>query len=261
MEIKRRYFCPDDWLHRVLDIALVGCGGTGGEVLDVLVRLDAAVQAMGHPGLRVMAIDPDFVEPHNCIRQRFLDPEDVGNPKSITLIHRANLTHGLTWDAELRRFEPGDADNVDLVIGATDSAAFRVALGEVARSSGRRCDRRQRLWLDFGNGATHGQCVIGHLAAPADIDWLPNVFDLYPALSTVRDDRSPSCSAIESLREQDLLVNSVLARMGMNLLWQLLTNGFIENHGCRIDVANLTASPLPIDPQSWAFFGYQQSAA
>lgn len=261
MSEPQRYLCPDDWLHRKLKVCLVGCGGTGGEVLDVLVRLHGGIQAMGHSGLRVTAIDPDFVEPHNCVRQRFHDPQDVGCAKSITLIHRANVFHGLDWHAERRYFEQDDAADYDLVIGATDSAAFRVALGQSAQSSERQDTKHQRLWLDFGNGATEGQCVLGHLAAPEDIDWLPNVFDLYPDLIIARDDDAPSCSAVEALREQDLLVNTVLARMGMNLIWQLLTNGFIANHGCRIDVSTLTSSPLQIDADAWRFFGYDRRAA
>ena len=35
------------WLERALDVWLVGCGGSGSEVLDGLARIDRALRALG----------------------------------------------------------------------------------------------------------------------------------------------------------------------------------------------------------------------
>ncbi len=256
-----RFHCPDQWIDRRLNVALVGAGGTGGEVFDSLTRLDAGIRALGHSGLTVTVYDADIVEPHNIGRQRF-SAADVGQYKALTLTHRANLFYGLDWKAVPRFFKPGkDTAGFDLVITCTDKARFRAQLGQRAakKRDNSRGSSTPRLWLDFGNGAKQGQCVLGHLdSTPATPFWLPNVFDLYPNLSdrTLDEDSAPRCSLADALAHQDLFVNTCLARMGMNLIWQLLTNGWIDRHGVRVDVGSLSATPMLVDRAAWAFFGW-----
>ena len=47
-------------VHRI-SIDLVGVGGSGCQMLSALARIDHALYAMGHPGLKVTAYDPDTV--------------------------------------------------------------------------------------------------------------------------------------------------------------------------------------------------------
>src|SRR5512136_1109406 len=53
-------------------VAVIGCGGLGGYVIEELARLGVG---------RITAIDPDVFEEHNLNRQLFSSPENLGKPK------------------------------------------------------------------------------------------------------------------------------------------------------------------------------------
>jgi len=256
------YFTPKSFNNKQLRIAVIGVGGTGGEVIDALTRLDFGVKAMGNEhGIHVTAFDADVVEPHNIGRQRF-SQSDVGQYKSLALIHRINMFYGTAWDAEPRFFEPIDENlsEYDLIIGCVDKAAFRVELGRLSQSDDGEND--SLLWLDMGNGQHSGQCVLGHVYKGFSEEFkLPNVFDLYPTLANPQLDNedTPRCSLAEALtgeNGQDLFINGTLATFGMNIIWHLLTDGKIEHHGLVLDVKTLKSSPMMIDENAWAFYGY-----
>jgi PRTRC genetic system ThiF family protein len=260
-----KYSVPHQFLQKRLKIAVVGVGGTGGEVMDALTRLDFGLKALGHPhGIHVTAFDADIVEPHNIGRQRFSE-SDVGQYKSIALTHRINMFYGTDWDAEPNFFEP-DAmaiEPFDLIIGCVDKAAFRVQLGQLSQKGMR--SHAPTLWLDMGNGKHSGQCVLGHVVSGyQETLRLPNVFDLYPDLANPAhdsDESTPRCSLAEALtgeNGQDLFTNGTLATYSMNILWQLLTKGEIDHHGMTVDVQSLKSAPMPIDENAWAFYGYNQ---
>ena len=48
-----------DLLSDRVSIALAGAGGIGSQMLSGLARLDAAIRALGHPGLDVTVYDPE----------------------------------------------------------------------------------------------------------------------------------------------------------------------------------------------------------
>lgn len=258
-----KYAVPHQFLEKRFKIAVVGVGGTGGEVIDSLTRLDFGLKALGHPhGIHVTAFDADIVEPHNIGRQRF-SQSDVGQYKSIALTHRVNMFYGTDWDAEPNFFEPtvNNVAEFDLIIGCVDKAAFRVELGQLAQSG--KTAHSPTLWLDMGNGKHAGQCVLGHVVAGyQEAIRLPNVFDLYPDLANPKhdtDESVPRCSLAEALtgeNGQDLFINGTLATYSMNIIWQLLTKGEIDHHGMTVDVQTLKSAPMPIDEQAWAFYGY-----
>ncbi len=87
------FYTPDHWLGREISVVLIGCGGTGSEMLDCLARLDWVIRALGHPGLRVKVYDGDTVEAPNVGRSQFY-PADVGFNKAIVSVQRANLRWG-----------------------------------------------------------------------------------------------------------------------------------------------------------------------
>ncbi len=262
-----KFYTPYNMSHSLIRIAVIGCGGTGGEVLDSLTRLDFGLKAMGHPkGIHVTVYDDDVIEAANVGRQRF-GLQDVGLNKAITLVQRINLFYGFTWDAEPVKFaaDPRQVNEYDLIIGCVDKAQFRAKLGEIGKFGYR--NSRSILWLDYGNAQKNGQCVLGHLIKGDDCDFrLPNVFDLYPNLSDPNldeDESVPRCSLAEALtgpNGQDLFINRTLADFGMSLLWELLTKGFLEKHGAFVDLETLKTAPLMIDPTAWAFFVYQDTS-
>jgi PRTRC genetic system ThiF family protein len=255
------YLVNEEWLEREIRVVLAGVGGTGGEVLDGLARLHLGLLAMGHPhGVCVAVLDGDRVSTANIGRQRFA-PCDVGQNKAVTLVSRYNLFYGLGWRGLPRHLEDFDElRNADLVITCVDVARVRAQIGRWGRK-GDYERHRETLWLDFGNGRTTGQVVLGHLRGRDSRGLrLPNVYDLYPELEGMSgDEDGPSCSMAEALREQDLMVNK-WAALGSGLIWKLLTRGEIDRHGFHFDADRLTVAPLMISPETWAFMGYTEPA-
>lgn len=264
-----KYYCPTSFHFgdQPIRVAVVGVGGTGGEVIDALTRLDAGVRALGHShGLEVTAYDDDIVETHNVGRQRF-SRSDIGLHKAITLINRVNMFYGLTWKGVPRLFPADTAhwSKYDFVIGCTDKAKFRVDLARTRIKAGDKTHSARDspvLWLDFGNGQVEGQAVLGHLRQGSDKYYLPNVFDLYQTLDDPELDKEsgPRCSLAEALQGpdgQDLFINAALVKMGMNILWRLLTKGVLKSHGVHVNVREMVATPMEIDPIAWSFMGFE----
>ena len=121
------HYLPPELLRSTVRVALVGCGGSGSQMLTALARLHVSLVALGHPGgLQVTTFDPDRVSESNVGRQLFA-PADVGQFKSTVLTARLNLFYGLAWRAETERF-PDDASNMwDIVIGCVDTKAACIA--------------------------------------------------------------------------------------------------------------------------------------
>lgn len=251
------YHTPVWMLTRMVRVVLAGCGGTGAEVLDGLVRTHHALKALGHEGLGVKVYDPDDVSATNVIRQRFW-PSDVGQPKAVVSVHRFNVFAGLAWEAVQGELTPDDARSCDLLISCTDSGAFRAEMGDHWRDVRTDC-----LWLDTGNGARDGQVILGHLGQPVgDTNEirLPNIYDLYGERLREgdREDRGPSCSAEEALAAQDLPVNRMVAQTALALIWEMLRYGQIKHHGAFIRLEDLSVRELAVDPKGWQIFGYAQ---
>jgi len=266
------HFAPNDFLdprHR-LGVVLAGCGGTGSAVLSNLARMHVALVGLGHPGLYVLACDDDVVEEHNLGRQLFA-PCDVGQAKASVLTTRVNRHFGLDWGCMCSRLsvltmkDVTDRLYVDVVISGVDSAAARRGLLRdfLDMVEGRPVSAHPgpRYWLDFGNGSTTGQAVLGTLQ---DVEQpkskhetaarLPHVLDLFPDMAD--EPETPSCSMRESLSRQDLFVNQILADFGVNLLWRLLRAARLDVHGFFINLADCLSSPLRIDAQVWADMGW-----
>lgn len=66
---------PEENLRlRGFHVAVVGCGGLGGHIIEMLARL-----GIGH----ITAIDADVFEPSNLNRQLFSRPSNLGQPKAL----------------------------------------------------------------------------------------------------------------------------------------------------------------------------------
>jgi PRTRC genetic system ThiF family protein len=244
------FFCPSRLMENRITVTVIGAGGSGGEAMDRLVRLHFGLIKTGHPaGLDVKLIDGDTVSEANIGRQRF-SPYDSGERKAELLIHRINMAYNLNWTAISKDYQPNTTLRDDLLITCIDKGKLRA---EIARHH--RNNRVSTLWLDFGNGQHTGQYILGHLSRITDTPLLlPNVYDLFPELGYIKDNDTPSCSFAEAIRNQDLMVNSVLVDQGINLLWQLLRHGRIGFNGGVVNVKDGTCKPLPINPETWAFF-------
>ncbi|TXI07692.1 MAG: PRTRC system ThiF family protein [Rhizobium sp.] len=247
---------PERWLSQCR-VLVLGCGGSGSEVVDGLARVHHVLVELGHPGLDVVLQDGAVVRPSNCGRQRFL-PSDVGQNKAQVLAARYGSLMAMPIRAVTR---PATANSIsemshhfELVISAVDKAEFRVRLCDYW--AGR---RTETMLLDLGNGAAIGQVVFGHLGAPAKGDRLPNVLDLFPDIRFANDDAEPSCSVEESIRSQHLGVNRLMADAAVfTVLAELFTQGQITTHGAFVDLSKPAVAPIRIDRTVWASMGYAQ---
>lgn len=234
--------------EKPLHVALVGVGGTGSELASHLIRLHQSLVALGYGGLKVYAFDPDTVSPANIVRQRYT-ASDLGRNKAETLIHRINLGCGLNWEAFPMRFNSRYAnESWDIVISCVDSRKARADLHKWA--FGKSMKKHWNFWLDTGNAAVTGQAIIGTPRRPGQqlVHHLPCATELHPELrdTSVPDDTTPSCSAIEALQRQDLFVNSTVANLAAQLLWQLFKNGGLTYHGVYFDIERYQLSPRAV---------------
>lgn len=110
-------------------VAVLGCGGLGGYILEGLARLGVG---------RIIAIDPDIFVEHNLNRQLLSAPEDLGKAKVDVALERILRVNPAVTLTPLRK--AFDEDNgagllasADLAIDALDSIEARCALETVCR--------------------------------------------------------------------------------------------------------------------------------
>lgn len=246
---------PESWIESPIRTLIYGAGGTGSQVIDQLASLDACMRQLGHPGFDVTVCDPDRVSRSNIGRQRFTEA-DIGHYKSMILVHRINAFYNVNWKhtTEKGLLKPVLAD---LVLTCTDLATFRAEFAEANKR-----EKRDTLWLDFGNGNSTAQCVLGNLGGAVQ-DRIPHVSDLYPELAGMAqvDVEQPSCSTEEALRRQPWPINREIAMKGVGMLWTLLRVGRLDYHGVQMGMAPLNITTMPIDPDAWAFYGYATNKA
>ncbi|MEN8504177.1 MULTISPECIES: PRTRC system ThiF family protein [Paraburkholderia] len=154
------HFTPAHFLDRRVNVALIGCGGNGSQMLTGLARLNHALTALGHPGLHVTAFDGDTVSDANIGRKMF-SPADVGQYKSAVLVHRLNAFFGLDWHARPKHAGADELVHVGpgIAIVCVDSAAARAKLAKTLQSTA-------AYVMDLGNRASDGQVIFGQAGRP-----------------------------------------------------------------------------------------------
>lgn len=238
---------------RRFSILVVGAGGSGSAIFLALPYLHQAMQAWGHHGLDVTLMDDDTVSSTNCVRQPFAKT-DIGANKAVTLVNRVNLFWGTDWTAAPHKFTKAlDLRNVDMVIGCVDSKASRKEIHQAL--SGKKATR-VRYWLDLGNGAAHGQFLLGQ---PANTNGFPDqrkkakredrlltAAEMWPEIidTTTPEDDLPSCSAVEALERQQPFVNQNLAMQALAMLTQLFRCGKLNYHGGFYNAERGTSTPI-----------------
>lgn len=249
-------------------INVIGVGGTGSQVLNSLARMNSALQALGHAGIYVRAIDPDKVSEANMGRQLF-SPADVDQYKCNVLIARINRFFGTDWEA-IPELYSEKCPSANITISCVDSGKARKEIYSVLKKP---LEKKKTVyahvtvvdsvqpyetayyWMDFGNNQDRGQVVLGtikNIVQPKSefttVGVLPCVNKLHPAIfkDIKGDDQGPSCSLAEALQKQDLFINTNLANMGLAILWKLFREAKIGYHGLYLNLQNLTANPIKI---------------
>jgi PRTRC genetic system ThiF family protein len=247
-----------------ITVNLIGCGGTGSQMLTNLARMNQAMIALNHPGLLVFAYDDDTVSEANLGRQLFAEAE-IGLHKSAVLINRINRFFGTNWKAITHRY---DADYVEtqsndgkanLFVTCVDNAVSRFEIATILEDfTGYHNYERNRplYWMDLGNSKDTGQVIlstIGNHKQPDSKKYepvgnLPFVTETFKELLKTADatDNTPSCSLAEALTKQDLFINSTLANMGSSLLWQLFKEGLLFNRGFFMNLHDFRTQPLKV---------------
>src|SRR5665213_20435 len=223
-----------EWLnpYNPIMVNLIGAGGTGGQVLTALARMNHALITLNHPGLVVKLFDDDKVERANLGRQLFTTAE-LGQYKSVALINRINRFFGTNWKAVTDRFDndliQGETDlaQAGLTISCVDTVQARIEIAEVLKhfeKQSRYNHNKPVYCMDFGNSRYTGQVIlstVGKVKQPdmkqyQVVDTLPMVTDEFAELlaQSETQDNSPSCSLAEALTKQDLFINSSLANLG-----------------------------------------------
>jgi PRTRC genetic system ThiF family protein len=248
--------------YNPVTVNLIGAGGTGGQVLTALARMNQALIALGHAGLFVRVFDNDIVDTANLGRQLFTTAE-LGLHKSVALINRINRFFGTNWRAETIRYDKKslkdkDVASATMTISCVDTVNARYEIAEILKQLANQYGGRNRVqyWMDFGNSRSSGQVILSTLEKikqPASelyrpVEQLPLVTDEFSELlsSSEQTDNTPSCSLAEALTKQDLFINSALANCGASLLWQLFREGILFNRGFFLNLQEFRAQPLKV---------------
>ena len=248
--------------YNPVTVNLIGAGGTGGQVLTALARMNHALIALGHAGLFVRVFDNDTIETANLGRQLFTTAE-LGLYKSVALINRINRFFGTNWRAETIRYDKVSLKDKDLAsatitISCVDTVDARFEIAGILKHLADKYGGRNRLqyWMDFGNSRSSGQVILSTLEKikqPASelyrpVETLPLVTDEFKDLLTTaeQNDNTPSCSLAEALRKQDLFINSALANCGASLLWQLFREGILFNRGFFLNLQDFRTQPIKV---------------
>lgn len=242
-------------------IYLIGCGGTGSQVLNNLARTHKALTVLGHPGFHVIVFDNDIVTEANLGRQLFAESE-LGLNKAMALVTRVNRFFGLQWNAEPKLFDLGKHEiNCNIIITAVDNVKIRIDIGNIFKNkydAYGRSERRNYYWMDIGNSKSTGQIILGsrgYIEQPKKIknaiNKLRTITDLIPNLQKHEDkDKTPSCSLAEALNKQDLFINSIMAQYAVNILWKMFREASITYHGLYVNLESMSVNPISLNERS-----------
>lgn len=107
-------------------VAVIGCGGLGGYVLEQLARLGVGT---------IVAVDPDVFEEHNLNRQLLSSIEAIGRPKAAAAANRiATINPAVTVVPVQNAFGPENARELlagaGVVVDALDNVESRLQLAD-----------------------------------------------------------------------------------------------------------------------------------
>jgi PRTRC genetic system ThiF family protein len=235
-----------------ITVNLCGVGGNGSYMLSNLAKISHSLNALGHPGLFVTSYDPDTVSESNIGRQLF-SPAEIGMNKAEAMTERINRFFGLQWNAVPDVFKVNDSsDKANVLITCTDSISSRKEIYESHVIYPYEDQRNiAKYWLDVGNKKNIGQVILGtmdKIKQPKKdaASVLPTILAMINPDQEFEKDDTPSCSTAQALRKQDLFINSTLVQLASNLLWKLITETKISNHGCYVNLATCNVKPIAI---------------
>jgi len=130
---------------RAAKVLLIGCGGTGGAIAELLVRAGIG---------KLTLLDRDVVEQSNLHRQLLFEERDIGGPKAYLapeVLRRINSEVEVVGLAE--DFSPANAEKLvgeaDIVMDGTDNLESRFIINDA-------CVKLGKPWIYVGAVGTYG---------------------------------------------------------------------------------------------------------
>jgi molybdopterin/thiamine biosynthesis adenylyltransferase len=157
-------------------VAVIGCGGLGGHVIEQLVRLGVGC---------IHCFDPDVFSLSNCNRQLNASRETLGRNKAEVAARRSAVIHPyarvVPFPVDFRSPLQGDAFAVDVVIDCLDNIQARRDLSGRCKQDG----------LPLVHGAVYGWCgQVGVQPPEGDL-----IGRLYPQHAATDPEAPPSVIA------------------------------------------------------------------
>ncbi|GIK64318.1 MAG: hypothetical protein BroJett018_21120 [Chloroflexota bacterium] len=255
-----------DGAWQIDHLLIVGVGGTGSALAQMVARILWQRQQMGQSVPLLHLVDADVVEEKNIGRQHFL-PLDIGLHKAEVTARRLSLLYGLPilWSNEAfdaaKHLQRGT-----ILVGCVDNHPARQTLVNAAEGV---------TYLDVGNARTYGQVVCGSTGSldkvmnsitqmESDQQYtrrdqyypchhLPNIALLYPELlesepapQTVQPDLS--CAELVMAEEQHLLINDAMAMVCSSYLYKLINRQPLTTFLSQVDLHQQTTISKRICP-------------
>lgn len=207
-------------LHRSR-VAVIGCGGLGGYVIEELARLGVG---------RLVVVDPDIFEEHNLNRQILSSPADLGAAKVEVASRRVGLINpAVTLVAHQTAFNSANGndllDSCNLAIDALDNINSRLELAGCCSA----------MKIPMVHGAIAG--------------WYGHVTTILPEDSSLQRQYSGHCNSpgIEKELGNPAFTPAVVASMQVAEACKLLLGrgGSLHNRTVMIDLLSMELHGIP----------------
>jgi molybdopterin/thiamine biosynthesis adenylyltransferase len=203
-------------------VAIVGCGGLGGSLFEMLVRL-----GVGH----LLVIDPDFFVESNLNRQLLATSANLGRYKVEVALERGKLLNPVVQVETLNQVFQTPAGqqrltDCDLVFDALDSIPARLELADF-------CSQSKLMLIHGAVAGWYGQMV------PV-VPGSEKMSQIYPVSSSASPENGGKAGSATAVDNFAPTVNTVAALQVAAGLKYLLASGTTANlSGCFIDLAAL----------------------
>ena len=211
------YTLNNDFATRFrFQVAVVGCGGTGGFVAEGLCRILPS-------SVPLLLIDPDRVEERNLLRQNFF-LEDLGNLKSEALAKRLSRKYSRPVAYSTMPVSFTQLGYSALVLGCVDNGPAR---RDIARKFANVAYGPPAWWIDSGNGENFGQVLVGNSSGKNTYEYSikDGVYSSWP-LPTLQMpellNQQPAARNCTDIAEQGPTINQSLAALVVEVTRRLI---------------------------------------
>lgn len=222
-------------------ILVLGCGGTGSWLIQMLSKLDFNITPC--------ICDGDIVEQKNCLRQNF-NSNDINMNKAEVLAKKNNFDYIDSYienENDLIDIIKQNENVTPIIIGCLDNNATRKIVHNVFLNE----TFKDFIWLDAGNRERNGQVYVAIkedgntvCSSPLDIDFNLNVFE--------EDERKPSdisCAEQSQSSPQNVSANITSATILFDLINIILNNGVILGNKYSFDTKTMIVKPSTVKPK------------